>query len=186
MNFVYAAISLIFVSSFVFFFFKTIVGIVGIIFFLAILVYIYLFIALFVSEVSEAYRKKSINFIKLSYLFICCSALYYLFLYPDLKYNNVEKYIGRYIYCEVEIVNTSPKVNRTIELPYNKNCGYIQEPSIIIISDILKPAVIIEFLYLLSFFSLTTFFWLLRNLYIKFFCYLGSLFSHSKKLQKKQ
>jgi hypothetical protein len=112
--------------------------------------------------------------------------LYYLFLYPGLKNNNVENYIGRYIYCEVEIVNTSPKVNRTIELPRNKNCAYIQEPSIIIISDILKPLAIIEFLYLLSFFSLTTFFWLLRNLYIKFFCYMGSLLNHSKKQRKKK
>jgi hypothetical protein len=182
MNFLYAGISLIFVSSILFFFFKTIVAIVGVIFFLAILVFIYLLIACFVIE---EYPKKGINFIKLSYLVICCSALYYLFLYPGLKKNNVEKYIGRHIYCEVEIVNSSPKVNRTIELPRNNNCSYIQDPSIIIISNILKVEAIIEFLYLLSFFSLTTFFWLLRNLYIKFFCYLGSLLRHSKKPRKK-
>jgi hypothetical protein len=182
MNFLYAGIGLIFVSSILFFFFKTIVSIVAVIFFLAISVFIFLLIALFVAE---TYPKKAIQFIKLSYLVICCSTLYYLFLYPGLKNNNVENYIGRYIYCEVEIVNTSPKVNRTIEFPRNKNCAYIQEPSIIIISDILKPVAIIEFLYLLSFFSLTTFFWLLRNLYIKFFCYMGSLLSHSKKQRKK-
>jgi hypothetical protein len=182
MNFVYAAISLIFASSFVFFFFKTIVSIVAVIFFLAILVFIFLLISLFVAE---AYPKKAIQFIKLSYLVICCSILYYLFLYPGLKNNNVGNYIGRYIYCEVEIINTSSKVNRTIELPRNKNCGYIQEPSIIIISDILKPVAIIEVLYLLFFFSLTTFFWFLRKLYMRFFCYLGSLLNHFKKLRKK-
>ena len=182
MNFVYAAIGLIFASSFVFFFFKTIVSIVAVLFFLAFLVFIFLLISFFVTE---AYPKKAIQFIKLSYLVICCSALYYLFLYPELKYNNVENYIGRYIHCEVEIVKSSPKVNRTIELPRNNNCGYIQEPSIIIMSNTLKVQAIIEFLYLFSFLSLTTLFWFLRKLYLKLFCYLGSLLNSSKKARKK-
>jgi hypothetical protein len=182
MNFLYAGIGLIFVSSILFFFFKTIVSIVAVIFFLAISVFIFLLIALFVAE---TYPKKAIQFIKLSYLVICCSALYYLFLYPELKYNNVENYIGRYIHCEVEIVKSSPKVNRTIELPRNNNCGYIQEPSIIIMSNTLKVQAIIEFLYLLSFLSLTTLFWFLRKLYLKLFCYLGSLLNSSKKPRKK-
>ena len=108
-----------------------------------------------------------------------------LFLYPDLKSNNVENYISRYIYCEVEIVNSSPKVNRTIELPRNNNCGYIQEPSIIIMSNTLKVQAIIEFLYLFSFLSLTTLFWFLRKLYLKLFCYLESLLNSSKKPRKK-
>jgi len=123
--------------------------------------------------------------ILISYLVICCFALYYLFLYPDLKSNNVENYISRYIYCEVEIVNSSPKVNRTIELPRNNNCGYIQEPSIIIMSNTLKVQAIIEFLYLFSFLSLTTLFWFLRKLYLKLFCYLESLLNSSKKPRKK-
>jgi hypothetical protein len=144
--------------------------------------FIFLLISFFVTE---AYSKKAIQFIKLSYLVICCSALYYLFLYPELKYNNVENYIGRYIHCEVEIVKSTPKVNRTIELPRNNNCGYIQEPSIIIMSNTLKVQAIIEFLYLLSFLSLTTLFWFLRKLYLKLFCYLGSLLNSSKKPRKK-
>jgi hypothetical protein len=182
MNFLYAGINLIFVSSVLFFFWETILAITGVIFFCAFLVLVYVLIAFFVSE---HYPKKRIDFIKFSYLVICFFILYYLFLYPGLKNNNVENYIGRYIHCEVEIVKSSPKVNRTIELPRNNNCGYIQEPSIVIMSNTLKVQAIIEFLYLFSFLSLTTLFWFLRKLYLKLFCYLESLLNSSKKPRKK-
>lgn len=182
MNLLYTGIGLIFVFSILYFFLWNIVAIIGVIFFLAFLVFVFVLVAFFVME---DYPQKKINFIKFSYLVICCSTLYYLFLYPELKYNNVENYIGRYIHCEVEIVKSSPKVNRTIELPSNNNCGYTQEPSIILMSNTLKVQAVIEFLYLLSFLSLTTLFWFLRKLYLKLFCYLGSLLNSSKKARKK-
>lgn len=128
--------------------------------------------------------------VRLSYVVIFSLVACYLFLYPAPNKSWASSYLSNTIYCNIEIINTSPsisiEIDRDINLFFrNIACPKKSTPLISFESSIISVSGIIDLLIISLFVISIVIVWRFRMYSVRIFQYLEKIFYYLDKQIKK-